>query len=242
MEFLESKYLYLGLMIFALSYPLAQSFEWRIHFYKKWKRLFKAIAIMMVIFIPWDVWKTQKGVWWFNDKYILGWKVWHLPIEEWLFFIIIPFACVFLYEVLKFYVKKDFFGQYAIWILRVISLLSLVLSVFCYPKVYPLITFSLTGLFGFFVSFQKNIDWLGRFLFAYLVILIPFFLVNGILTGMLTSEALVNYNPEEFLGIRMITIPIEDSVYGFLMLLFTIFVYEKKGVNHPTSPEMQFQN
>ena len=83
MEILENRFLYFLLMAFSLSYPLAQSFEKRIQFYKKWSRLFRATFFMMLLFIPWDIWFTSQEVWSFNNKYTIGLKVFGLPIEEW---------------------------------------------------------------------------------------------------------------------------------------------------------------
>ena len=60
----------------------------------------------------------------------------------------------------------------------------------------------------------------------YFVTLIPFFIVNGLLTGSFIPEEVVYYNDAENLGIRLGTIPIEDAVYGLLMLLMNVTWYE----------------
>ena len=86
MDLLETKYLYLYLLLFSIAYPLAQSFEWRLRYHRQWKHLLPAIGIMATVFIPWDIWFTSQGVWWFNEKYTSGFKTLLLPIEEWLFF------------------------------------------------------------------------------------------------------------------------------------------------------------
>jgi len=226
MEFLESKYLYLGLMIFSISYPLAQSFERRLQLYKNWKALFCATFVMMILFIPWDIWFTNMGVWWFRDDYISGVKLFLLPIEEWMFFVIVPYACVFIYEVLNYYIKKDFLKGISRPFFVVLGLLLITLSIFYTPNYYTAITFSITGI-ACVVLVLFNPKWIGRFLLAYLVSWLPFLLVNGALTGNFTNSPVVNYNPEEIIGFRITTIPIEDSVYNLLMLLIVIAVYER---------------
>lgn len=67
---------------------------------------------------------------------------------------------------------------------------------------------------------------MGRFYFAYLFVLIPFFIVNGILTGSFIDEPIVWYNNEENLNIRLGTIPVEDAFYGLLLILNSIVIAE----------------
>jgi len=65
--------------------------------------LFPSIVIMALIFIIWDVIFTKYDIWGFNDKYLVGLNIINLPLEEWLFFITIPYACVFIYDCIKYY-------------------------------------------------------------------------------------------------------------------------------------------
>jgi lycopene cyclase domain-containing protein len=90
------KYLYLGVLLFAISYPLAQSFERRIRYATQWKYLFPGMLGTAAFFIVWDIWFTNLGVWEFNPRYVLGWFFLDLPVEEWLFFLIVPFSSVFI--------------------------------------------------------------------------------------------------------------------------------------------------
>jgi lycopene cyclase domain-containing protein len=61
----------------------------------------------------------------------------------------------------------------------------------------------------------------------YLFLLIPFFIVNGILTGTGLEAPIVWYNNQENLGVRLLTIPIEDTFYGFELIVLNVFFYEK---------------
>jgi lycopene cyclase domain-containing protein len=69
--------------------------------------------------------------------------------------------------------------------------------------------------------------------------LIPFFIVNGILTGSFIDEPVVWYNNDENLGIRLFTIPVEDSVYAFTMILTVLVLtdyFHKKWSKVTTHP------
>ena len=98
-----------------------------------------------------------------------------------------------------------------------------------YPThLYTLVTFLLTIIVGLGL-FLKHRKIFNQFTPTYLLILIPFFLVNGALTGAFTTEPIVWYNNLQNTGIRIGTIPIEDIFYGYLLLLLntTLFEYFK---------------
>jgi len=67
---------------------------------------------------------------------------------------------------------------------------------------------------------------MGRFYFSFLITLIPFLIVNGILTGSFIEGEVVWYNNHENLDIRIGTIPLEDMFYGMLLILMNISIFE----------------
>jgi lycopene cyclase domain-containing protein len=215
-------YTYLLLNVFTIAGPLAYSFEKKIGYFRKWKYLFPAIAITGAFFLLWDVIFTHLGIWAFNPRFLTGYYLLNLPIEEWLFFVTVPFACVFIYESMNHFVRKDILGPYASSITVALVMLSLLIAILNIDKMYTTINFFLAALFltAHYLLFGNR--YLGRFYVAYLVHLIPFFVVNGILT----SLPVVTYNDAENLGIRMGTIPIEDSIYSMSLLLLNITIYE----------------
>lgn len=219
-------YTYLLLNIFSIAFPLAFSFENRVKFYKKWKGLFLGILITGAVFIIWDIWFTANGIWGFNDRYLSGWTIINLPVEEWLFFIFIPYACLFIYEASKYYIRKDYLGRVARPMVFVIALIILVAGFFHLDRQYTGFTFLACGGFLIVHVFFIKAAWLGRFLIGYALSLIPFLLVNGWLTGGFTAEPVVWYNDAENLGIRIGSIPLEDSVYLLLLLLGVTTIYE----------------
>jgi len=220
------KYVYIGVILFALSYPLVQSFEHRIKYATKWYALFPAILITAFVFLVWDYWFTQIGVWEFNHRYVLGLFFFDLPLEEWLFFIVVPFASVFIYEVLIYFFPKDYFQPFGKPFVYVMVPFLLGFGILHLDKWYTSVN-SIFGAAVLLIHFLVfNDRYLGRFLFAYLIHLIPFMLCNGILTGGLTEEPVVIYNNAENLGIRIWTVPIEDSIYSMSLLLMNISIFE----------------
>jgi lycopene cyclase domain-containing protein len=89
------KYTYLLVLLFTILVPFLFSFHPRIRFDRHFIPFIKASVLPSIPFLAWDVFFTETGVWSFNPGYTIGVKIYNLPIEEVLFFICIPFACVF---------------------------------------------------------------------------------------------------------------------------------------------------
>jgi lycopene cyclase domain-containing protein len=215
------QYTYLLINLFSVLIPFLFSFEKRIFFFKKLKALLPAMLITAAFFIMWDHLMTIWNVWQFNSEYLIGYYIWDLPIEEWLFFFTIPYSCVFIYESLNFLVKKDSLSHYAKNISSTLAVILIIVVLFNTGKLYTAIKLTLTVFMLVYVLIE-NFDFMGKFYRAYLVSLIPFFVVNGLLT----SLPVVTYNDSENLGIRIGTIPVEDTIYSLLLLLMNICLYE----------------
>lgn len=214
------QYTYLALNILTLLGPLALSFDKKVAFWKSWKALWPAIAVAAAVFLIWDVIFTEAGVWGFNPDYLIGWYFLGLPLEEWLFFLTIPYACTFIYACVKAYFPRlEGKSVRRFWaILGICLMMVLPLG----GGIYTQITFMLlTGLL-FFNAFGPRTPHGAQFLLAYLISLVPFLLVNGVLTAL----PVVWYNDAENLGIRLFTIPIEDTMYCLLLLLMTANIYD----------------
>lgn len=221
------RYYYLLLDVFSLAFPFLASFEPRIHFRAKWPGLFRGILVMALVFIAWDAVFTANGVWGFNPRYLIGIHLIGMPLEEWLFFLFIPYSCMFLYEVMHHFVKRDVLRDVARPLSIALIAVLFVVGLLHIDRLYTSITFLCTALFLAYHVFVAKSPWLGRFYMGYAVSLIPFFLVNGILTGWLLPEPIVWYNDAENLGIRLNTIPIEDSMYLLFFLLIVTTFYER---------------
>jgi len=215
-------YTYFFLLGITLLFPLILSFDRKVHFHTRWKALFPSILPMFLVFIAWDVIFTRHNVWWFNEAYVKGWYIANLPVEEWLFFILVPYATVFIYDVIKHYftITPSITGLY-INIFLLAGLLGL--AIIFHHKTYTFVNFITAGtLIVVQLLLKTHRTFLNHFYVSYLVSLVPFLMVNGILTGL----PVVGYNNEENLAFRIFSIPIEDFIYLFTLLLMTITFYE----------------
>ncbi len=67
--------------------------------YRQPRRLAAAVLPVAVVFVIWDVIAVAAGVWWYNPRYILGLIVpGELPLEELLFFLVIPVCGLLTYS------------------------------------------------------------------------------------------------------------------------------------------------
>ena len=184
------------------------------------------MIIPAMLYIAWDIYFTSKGVWSFNDNYITGIKLVNLPVEEVLFFLVVPYCCVFVYECIRCYFPRLKNKRYADIMLKVLAIVLMITGIFFYQKYYTSWTFIFCSLFisviYLFKNFFKDFD-ATSFLVSFSIILIPFLIVNGFLTAI----PVVQYNDAENLGIRIYTIPFEDTFYGMLLVMMDIAIYEK---------------
>ncbi len=216
-----STYLFINLA--AVSIPFLFSFHNRLRFHKEWYRFFPAVLLAGSLFIAWDIAFTRMGIWGFNPRYLTGVYLFDLPLEEILFFLCIPYACIFTYHCLDQLVKvrplRNLFPHFG----YVFFTLTGIAGMLFLEKWYTLTAFIALGVLGLFTS---NKSWMPTFFFTYLFLLAPFLLVNGILTGTGIDQPIVWYNNTENLDLRIGTIPIEDFFYSMLMLLSYTLLYE----------------
>lgn len=216
------KYSYLLINFLSVIFPILLSFDKRVRYYKSWKFIFPGLLLTGIVFLIWDIFFTVKGVWSFNPNYILGITFFRLPLEEILFFLTIPFSCIFIYECLNYYVKWQI-PDYIIKITtNLLIAVSIIILIFYNNRLYTLINFGMLLFMLLLLVYFLKVNWLNRFFLAYLVSLIPFYIVNGILT----SIPIVSYNNAENLGLRVGTIPVEDHFYLMSLLLMNIAFFE----------------
>jgi lycopene cyclase domain-containing protein len=222
----NTKYLYLLVNLFSVIIPFILSFYPKAPFFKKWKYFGISTLITTSIFVAWDSIFTHIGVWGFNPKYVVGIYLFGLPLEEILFFVCIPYACIFTYEAINHFIKTDKLKNVQHLISRLLIVLLLTMGLFYINRLYTSVTFIGLAIFLAFLEFKVKPLFMGRFYLMFVIILIPFFVVNGILTGSFIEEEVVWYNNLENLGIRMGTIPFEDIFYGMLLILMNISIFE----------------
>jgi len=216
--------LYLILLICSLFFPLALSFDRKVAFFRQWSSLIPSLLLTGAFFVIFDIWFAKRAIWGFNPDYHSGIVLAGLPLEEWFFFIVIPYASIFIHYVLIEYFPGKVLSDRVTTGITITLILVLALGILIHPgRSYTLVYLLLMIVVLVISSIMKN-RLLNRFYISFLVILIPFIIVNGILTGSFIEGEVVWYNPEEISGIRLGTIPVEDFAYGFSMILINLML------------------
>jgi lycopene cyclase domain-containing protein len=219
------KYSYLITLLVAVLFPIAYSFDKRVRFYTKWKPLFIATIIPATFFIVWDIYFAKQGIWSFNDHYILGFRLMGLPLEEWLFFIVIPYCSIFVYEVIKSYFSTLDYNEILFWLLILLVFVFQTVALIHFHRNYTFWNFTFNAVFLVFLLlnswFLKQLTYL---VVTFVICLIPMMVVNGILTGL----PIVEYDNSQIIGIKTFSIPFEDFFYYFLLLMMNLLLYERQ--------------
>lgn len=237
---MSTHWYYLLVNLGCFIVPFIFSFHPRLQFYKHFKAFAIGMIVMMAIFIPWDIYFTSQGIWGFNPKYVCGLFLFNLPIEEWLFFICIPFACTYTWHCIKILVEKVPAERFFYALALLFAVTSLITAFSFTERWYTFAAHMACGLFLLYHLSVLKSPYLSRFMFVFVLILAPFIITNGILTGITfwqynflnlnpdgVTEKIVWYNNAHNLGIRIFSMPLDDIAYGLTMLLLVATVYEK---------------
>ena len=214
------RYTYLTIDVLIILVPLLYCGDRRIRYYRCFPALSLSILIVGLPYIVWDVLATRWGEWSFNAQYVTGAHILNLPIEEVLFFVTVPFSCLFIHESVAYYTEgRRLRLPSVVFVMIALLLGAMALSARQHGyTMKALLACAIAILLALLIRRESIMDsrhwlWLG-------ICFIPFLLVNFVLTAL----PVVEYNPDAILGPRVFTIPVEDFFYNFSMLsLYGLF-------------------
>lgn len=218
---------YLLIDFLIIIFPLILSFKWKFKYYKFWKQLFPSILIVGLIYIMWDAIVTYRGDWAFNYQYLNGISFLGLPIEEIMFFIVVPYSCIFIYENLEYFIKEKTVPFNRNFYLIIIIILIVGGLIFYHQDYTILALLSCASFFILAIFFAPDILKSRNYWLYIIISMIPFVVFNYLLT----SIPIVTYAPNAIWGGdglwngRFFTIPLEDFFYNFSMLSFYLMIY-----------------
>lgn len=95
-------YSYVGVLVFVLVGSLWLELVLRTRVFARPRRLLLTIIIVVWPFLVWDAYAIAQGHWWFDETRILGiYLPGEIPLDELLFFMVIPLASVLTLEAVR---------------------------------------------------------------------------------------------------------------------------------------------
>ncbi len=90
---------YLIILIGILIITILFEYKYHIHLYKSIKERLSVTGTIFIYGMLWDYYATYKQHWIFPGPGLIGIRIYGLPIEEFLFFLIIPYSALVMYKV-----------------------------------------------------------------------------------------------------------------------------------------------
>ncbi|WP_317169349.1 lycopene cyclase domain-containing protein [Mucilaginibacter humi] len=138
---------------------------------------------------------------------------------------------MFTYTCLSVLIKKKLSKRGQLVITSTLIALSFFMSIRFHALSYTSYTFVVLAILLIIAQFVLKVNWLSQFYTTYLVLLLPFIIVNGLLTGTGLANPVVWYNPLHIIGLRILTIPFEDIFYGMDLILLNVMIYSAINSN-----------
>ena len=102
MEIGFGSFSYVAVLAFVIAGSIWLEVVMRTRVLVRPRRLFLTIVPVVLPFLIWDAYAISQGHWWFDESRILGiYLPFEIPLDELLFFIIIPFASVLTFEAVR---------------------------------------------------------------------------------------------------------------------------------------------
>ena len=93
---------YLAILAGCVLGTLPLEFLLGTNVYRRWRRLAAAVLPVAVVFGGWDVWAVYQGAWRYDSRYLIGVTLpGRLPLEELLFFLVVPTCAVLTLEAVR---------------------------------------------------------------------------------------------------------------------------------------------
>jgi len=74
----------------------------RVGVLRRWRRLVLTLVPVAMVFVGWDLAALAAGHWSYDDGQLVGvWLPGHLPLEELLFFLVVPLCSVLAFEAVR---------------------------------------------------------------------------------------------------------------------------------------------
>ena len=193
---------------------LILSFTTDVKPHRHWRAFLGAFLLVCVPFILWDAWAVYAGHWDFNSIYVTSPRFIYLAVEEILFFITVPFAMMYVWGVVrKHIVDREVATWWPLALLSATAGIAAALLIWYWNNGYTRAAMFATLIAVIIVGCSRLV-FTARFWSFQIILLGLFILANWFLTAL----PIIMYSSDAIIGIRILTIPIEDFFFNFALI------------------------
>jgi len=227
MEF--QNYWYLLILLVLAGLTLFLFIKKSIVFIMEFKYMLPAVIFSGTIFIMLNIRFLQAGIISYNENFLIGKNILNLPLEEWLFLLVISLFAFSVYILVNVKFEK-FEKPNLFYIISILLLVGFAYEAwFSRQKLVPFFMFFLLAIyFGYTLLRKRFKPHLTKFYISYFIVVVPFFLIKILLNIL----PVILYNNDFTLGIRLIGVPVEQFANLFLLMLINITIFEYLRDNH----------
>ncbi len=227
MEF--QNYWYLLILLVLAGLTLFLFIKKSIVFIMELKYMLPAIIFSGAIFIMLNIRFLQSGIISFNENFLVGKNILTLPLEEWLFLLIISLFAFSVYILVNVKFEK-FEKPNLFFVVSVLLLIGIAYEAwFSRQKLVPFFVFFLLAIYFGYTLFRNRFkSHLTKFYITYFIVVVPFFLIKIVLNAL----PVILYNNDFTLGVRLVGVPVEQFANLFLLMLVNITIFEYLRDNH----------
>ena len=212
------------ILLLAVAFiPLLFRSGYRTRIFPKLKYFIPAIIFTGAVFLIWDNRFTQIGIWSYNPEYLSGKEIFSLPWERWLYYAVISWVSLFVYEWVKLkfnYLKTD---NISVALSLVLLIIFGLIAFFSRQRIYTFFTFFLLAIyFGYTIFRNRFKSHLTSFYVTFLILIVPFFILSVIFVTL----PVISYLPEYTLNFRLLNVSVENLACFFLLLFINITISE----------------
>jgi lycopene cyclase domain-containing protein len=92
---------YLALLVGCLVVTAPLELVLRVRVYARWRRLLLALVPELVVFLAWEAYAVPRHQWSYDPRQVLPPRIAGMPLEEVLFFLVVPVCAVLALEAVR---------------------------------------------------------------------------------------------------------------------------------------------
>lgn len=215
-------YTFLILNFFIVLIPFALMLDRKVKNTADIKNTLLPSLIVMFVFSEVAVFLTGLKAWNFNQIYLVGSSYRGLPLEAYLFLFSFSFAGLGIYNYLNIKFPKNELQKYSLTFSNLMMGICIAFLFFGYTKWYTAITFAFLILLLFGVEYINKLRFMYKFYRAFVVMLIPFYIIYGIICNL----PIIVYDIKQNIRFSLFKIPFENYFFMMATLLLGVYLME----------------